>query len=74
MPSEEYVAPKQVASEPAGPEPTDPAPAVPERAFPEWPSSVRTSQQEVGIAKLWVVPWVGGPLKGVGSKSRNLEG
>ena len=74
VPPEEYMVPKQVVSEPAGPEPTEPAPAVPECSFPEWPSPVQTSQQEVSIVKLQVVPWVGGPLEGTDSKWRGLEG
>ena len=53
VPLEEYAVPEQAASEPAGPEP---APAAPEHAFLEWPSAVWTSQWEVGIVKLQVVP------------------
>ena len=74
VPPEEYAAPEQVASEPAGLELAKPAPAVPEHAFPEWPSAVWTSQQEVGIVKLQVVPWVGGLPEGADSKWRDLEG
>ena len=74
VPPEEYTAPKQAGSEPTGPEPAESAPAAPECAFPEWPSPVRTSQQEVGIVKLQVVSWVGEPLEGADSKWRDLEG
>ena len=64
VPPEEYVVPEQAASEPAGLEPAEPAPAAPEHAFPERPSAVWTSQWEVGIVKLQVVPWVGGLWRG----------
>ena len=74
VPPEEHTVLKPMASEPAGPEPMEPEPAVPGHAFPEWPSSVRTSKWEVGIVKLWVVPWAGGPPEEAGSKWRNLEG
>ena len=68
-PSEEPAALEHEVLEPAEPESAAPEPTCLERL-----SSVQTSQWEVCIAEMWVVPWVEGPPEEAGSKWRNLEG
>ena len=69
----EHVAPEPTASEPAVPEPAAPEPAAPEPTCSEHLSYVWTSQQEVSIVGMQVVPWVEESLEEANSKWRNLE-
>ena len=69
VPSEEPVAPEPVMLEPAALELVAPEPDC-----PEWLLCVWSSQWEVSIMGMQVVPWVERPPEEACSKWRNLEG